>query len=168
MVNIKSLIPLVLLFVLLLATIPTADASETLFDDITNFFSNLVYKNLTENNDFKQEVFDKCFEQNDKVKEIKCVSNEISKVYNYQRNLSNTRNIQQIVNDGGDCEDYTRLYNEILFKDVDIQRKKINMIGDLEQNTGHTFLIAYGKGYYCILDQKIADCTKLESYQDEY
>lgn len=96
-------------------------------------------------------------------KNVECVRDEVKEFYNYvQRNESsytgNQGSLEDIKLNGGDCYDYTMIYNQT-FYNQGYQTKKVN-IYDENYTSGHTFILVYDKGLteFCKVDLLNVNC----------
>lgn len=94
-----------------------------------------------------------------------CLSDWVETFYNYtvrdERDYTGSQGtLEDIKLNGGDCYDYSMIYNETLF-DLGFLTKVIQIYP--ENGTGHTFLVAWDKNLtqYCNIDQKEITCQEL-------
>ena len=87
-----------------------------------------------------------------------CLRKKIMPIYNYTIRPDTIKTYDDILNNGGDCFDYSNLY-----------LKMANMIGynaTLGKIPGHAFTIVYDETGYCVLDQtNLIGCMKLDYKQ---
>jgi hypothetical protein len=80
-----------------------------------------------------------------------CLQERLQPYYNYISTKDDpNRSIDSILKSGGDCYDYTRVYEQWA-KELNISSQRIQYIIDSE--TGHIFLMIHDNTGYCILDQ---------------
>jgi hypothetical protein len=79
-----------------------------------------------------------------------CLQERLRPYFNYILMGDNNRTVQEILLEGGDCYDYTRVYEQWA-KELNITSQRIQYIIDSEN--GHIFLMIHDKTGYCILDQ---------------
>lgn len=86
----------------------------------------------------------------------KCFTTFIRIHYNYIKQEDNpNRTIEDILENGGDCYDYTRILRDIAL-DMGLKAYKDNTIDK------HTFLIIEDESGYCIIDQIIYWCVEFK------
>lgn len=89
------------------------------------------------------------------------IRNWMSKFYNYTRRPDTDKELSDIVNNGGDCYDYSRLYDKTLSA-LGYKTKMVSIFP--ENGTGHAFLIAWDNNLeeYCKLDMTEVDCLEFK------
>lgn len=85
-----------------------------------------------------------------------CLNDYISSIFKYKiRDDSETPTLQELINEGGDCKDWTDLYMKYTDK-LNFHSKAI--IIDTDNRTTHTFMVLSDETGYCKLDQVHIDC----------
>ncbi len=90
-----------------------------------------------------------------------CLRDWVQTFYNYTKESENNLTLEQLKEFGGNCEDYTLLYQEI-FENYGFLTKKLNIYP--KEGAGHTFLIVWDKELtaYCKVDMLYVNCMKFE------
>lgn len=89
---------------------------------------------------------------------VKCVIKYISSFYDYKPTKDSERTLSDIIENGGDCYDYSRLYVEIA-KELGYNAKKVSIFGE-ESEVGHAFALIWDEEVreYCIVEGLNMEC----------
>jgi len=82
---------------------------------------------------------------------------------NFQYRINDDDNIlttKELIERGGDCKDWTELYERNLKKNGFANTRK--EIIELKPGEGHVFLIAWDEKSYCTFDMKDYNCWRIE------
>ena len=94
-----------------------------------------------------------------------CMRKYVSTFYNYTRRdernyTGDDGNLEDIKVNGGDCYDYSRIY-QTLAKELGYKSKKISIFPD--KGAGHAFVVIWNTNLteYCTIDILNVDCHKM-------
>lgn len=93
-----------------------------------------------------------------------CLRDYVETFYNYTERderdyIGNQGSLEDVKLNGGDCHDYTFLYQE-MFDQLDFKTEKVSIFPD-DNSGGHTFLVVWDKNLtgYCNIDMLNIDCA---------
>lgn len=91
-----------------------------------------------------------------------CLRDYISTFYDYQIREDTEKTLEDISENGGDCYDYTKLYNK-LFTRLGYQTKEVTLY-DKKETVGHTALVVWNDNLteYCNIDMLKVNCFYLQ------
>jgi len=89
-----------------------------------------------------------------------CLNDYITSIYKYKirKDIENPT-LEELIEEGGDCEDWTELYMKYIDNlGFDVK----GVIIKFGEDRGHTFAVISDGTGYCLLDQMVIDCYELE------
>ena len=116
-----------------------------------------IVNNVTSERATLNEYLEYCSENlNNSNDKIRCMQPFIEKHYKYiSRNDSDIITHEELFAEGGDCQFWSELWEEIfIYMDIDYERQLIHV----EDNIYHQFDIAYSSYGYCRVDQIQVEC----------
>lgn len=88
-----------------------------------------------------------------------CLRNSIKPSFNYILNNDYPENLNLVLENGGDCSDYTLLYKE-MFEELGFETTKIFSSSE-DEIVDHVILMAWDDNYICEIDLMEVDCHEI-------